>query len=93
MGERACLVGKGVNTGDGGVDPGSVLESLDSWSDVSLWKQKPEDDEADVAEEDDANEGPEDSGVGESAGVTGDKLDDESLLVLVQRSLLLLEGS
>lgn len=44
-----------------------------------------------MAEDDEANEGP---GVWESVGVTGDKLeDDESLLSLVQRSLLLLEGS
>ena len=89
---RACLVGKGVNTGDGGVDSGSVLEPLDSWSDVSSWKLNPEDNEADDAE-DDADEGPDESGVRESVGVTGDKLDEESLLVLVQRSLLLLEGS
>lgn len=60
---------------------------------MSLWKRNPEDDEADAAEEDDANEGPAESGVGESVGVTGDKLDSESLLVLVQQSLLLLEGS
>ena len=93
VGERACLVGKGVNTVDGGVDSGSVLEPLDSWSDVSSWKRNPEDDEADAAEDDEANEGPDESGVGESTGVTGDKLDDESLLVLVERSLLLLEGS
>jgi hypothetical protein len=90
---RACLVGKGVNTGDGGTDSWSVLEPLDSWSDVSSWKQNPEEDEEDAAEEDEANEGPEESGDGLSAGVTGDKLDKESLLVLVQRSLLLLEGS
>jgi hypothetical protein len=92
VGPRACLVGKGVNTGDGGVDSVSVLEPLDSWSDVSSWKRNPEDDEADAAEDDEAK-GPDEREVWESVGVTGDKLDDESLLVLVERSLLLLEGS
>jgi len=60
-----------------------VLEPLDSWSDVSSWKQNPDDDEVDAAEEDEAI----------SVGVTGDKLEDESLVELVQRSLLLLRGS
>ena len=93
MEARACLVGKGVNTGDEGRDSGSVFEPLDSWSDVSSWKRNPEDDEADAAEEEEADEGPDESGDWVSAGDTGDKLDDESLLELVQRSLLLLEGS
>lgn len=30
VGVRACLVGKGVNTGDGGLDSGSVLDPLES---------------------------------------------------------------
>lgn len=59
---RACRVGKGVNTGGGGDDSWSVLELLDSWSDVSSWKQNAEEDEADAAEEDEANEAPEESG-------------------------------
>lgn len=76
-----------------------MLEPLDSWSDVSSWKENPEDEEADAAEEGEANEEPEESGDWLSAGVTGDKLDEESLVVLVvlvvlvQRSLLLLGGS
>jgi len=81
---RACLVGKGVNMGVGG-ESGSVLEPLESRSDVSSWKRNAEDDEA--------KEEPEESGDWVSGGVTGDKVDEESLLVLVQRSLLLLEGS
>jgi hypothetical protein len=92
VGARACLVGKGINTGDEW-DSWSVLEPLDSWSDASSWKRNPEEDEADFVEEEEANEGPEESGEWVSAGVIGDKLDDESLLVLVQRSLLLLDGS
>jgi len=93
VGTRACLVGKGVNTGDEGEDSWSVLEPLDSRSDVSSWKQNAEEDDADAAEEDEANEGPEEGGDWGPTGVIGDKLEEESLLMLVQRSLLLLNGS
>ena len=70
-----------------------MLELVDSWSDVSSWKQNPDEDEADLAEEDEANDGRDESGDSLSGGVTGDELEDESLVVLVQRSLLLLGGS
>lgn len=70
-----------------------MLEPVDSWSDVSSWKQNPDEDETDAAEEDEANEGAEESGDWLSTGVTGDELEEESLVVLVQRSLLLLGGS